>query len=80
MTIHIKSKFKNRIGKQILNLAVNTDKSVSEIEGEIKKKLTVSQKQLTYWKKNKGEQPSIEQASLISKILKCELDDLIESK
>jgi DNA-binding Xre family transcriptional regulator len=78
MSNNIKSFSGNTIYKTLLDKVVHSDKSVLDFYEEIKKATGASNKQITYWMKNKGNQPNLGQIAIIAQVLECTIEDLIE--
>jgi hypothetical protein len=74
-----KKTFRNAIQKQLFNFLAKSSMTEEDLDLKIKSKLEISEKQLTYWKRNLGIQPSIEQFKAIAKIIDCTVDDLIDA-
>lgn len=70
---------KNSIQKQMWKFLADSDIDETDLNATIKDKLSITERQLTYWKKNQGIQPTLDQLKAISKILSCTVNDLIEA-
>jgi DNA-binding Xre family transcriptional regulator len=78
MSKDIKSFSKNKIYKVLMNKVIQSDKSPIDMYAALKKATNASNKQITYWMENLGNQPSLGQISVIAQVLECSIEDLIE--
>lgn len=61
-------------------VAIQKDLDMEELKSDIMEQLDISPKQLTFFLENNGNPPSLNQMILMSQILECKIEDLIELK